>query len=275
VAGDGVLGLRGARWRRLRDDVHVGSRCCVAALTAIIGVLTPACGDGIEGSAGQPVATTAAAVTTSVGSVATTTAAVPVDALPGEPFEIAPPEGTILSVLGVRHDDVLNVRHVPGLDGEVVDTLAPTSDDSVATGRSRQLPNSIWWEVITSRGARGWVSARYTGVTGVTTDVTAEVLADLGRPSATTVADVGRLVAESRSEGEPTWAIEMVVPPSYGDLAQVTFDVAGLGDDAASGRRLLVFAHDEEGDDIWTLHTVESTVMCQSYRGGTPGEPCP
>ena len=30
-----------------------------------------------------------------------------------------------------------------------------------------------------------------------------------------------------------------------------------------------------DDDGVWTLKTVETTAMCQSHRGGTPGELCP
>ena len=224
--------------------------------------------------------TTTAAPTTTTTEAATTTTvaagtfAVDESELPGEPIDVAPPEGTILSVLGVRHDDILNVRRIPGLNGEILDTLAPTSDDSVATGRSRQLPNSVWWEVTTASGVIGWVSSSYTAVMGVTNDNTFAILGEIGVVEGTLV-ELGQLVADSQSEGEATRRIEMVVAPVVGDLGTVTFDVVGLGDDAASGLRLHVFAADEDADGIFMVKSIEVTTMCQSHRGGTPGEPCP
>lgn len=77
------------------------------------------------------------------------------------------------------------------------------------------------------------------------------------------------MVADGRSQGGPIRAIDMIVAPTAGDHGEMTFDVVGLGDDAASGLRLLVFVADEDG--TWILHAVESTVMCQSHRGEAPG----
>ena len=254
------------------------------SLLALVLVATSCSGDADEAtpssSSVPPTTTTTAApvTTTSAAPVTTTTAsgtfAVPESDLPGEPIDVAPPEGTTLSVLGVRHDDILNVRRIPGLNGEILDTLAPTSDDSVATGRSRQLPNSVWWEVTTATGVIGWVSSSYTAVMGVTNDHTFAILGEVGAVEGT-IADVGQAVADSQSQGEATRRIEMVVAPTAGDLGEVTFDVVGLGDDAVAGLRLHVFAVDESGDGTYTIKTVEVTAMCQSYRGGTPGEPCP
>jgi len=56
-------------------------------------------------------------------------------------------------------------------------------------------------------------------------------------------------------------------------LVLLATSCGGASDEAASGLRLRIFVADEGG--TWTLHTVESTVMCQSHRGGTPGQPCP
>lgn len=36
-----------------------------------------------------------------------------------------------------------------------------------------------------------------------------------------------------------------------------------------------VFVIDEDDDGVSTLHALETTVMCQSHRGGTLGERCP
>ena len=227
-----------------------------------------------------PTTTTTTEAPTTTTEATTTTAAppggspVPESDLPGEPIDIAPPEGTVLSVLGVRFDDVLNVRHIPGLDGEIIDTLAPTAADAVATGRSRALPNSIWWEITTTNEVIGWVSAAFTAVTGVTDDNTFAILGEIGSVEGT-IEEIGQAVADSQADPDATQRIEIVVAATVGDLGEITLDVAGLGDDAVAGVRLHVFTVDEDDDGVWTLHSVEVTAMCQSHRGGTPGELCP
>lgn len=221
-----------------------------------------------------PSTTTTQAATTTTTSVPVAGSPVPESELPGEPISVAPPEGTVLSVLGVRYDDVLNVRHIPGLSGEIIDTLAPVGDAAVATGRSRSLPTSVWWELTTDTGAVGWVSSSYTAVAGVTNDTSATILAELGALEGT-IEDIGQAVAEGQADPDVTQRIEVVVAPTVGDLGEITLDVAGLGDDAVAGVRLHVFVVDENDDGVWALHGVETTSMCQSHRGGTPGELCP
>ena len=104
--------------------------------------------------------------------------------LPGEPYEFGPAEGASLAVVGVDHDDVLNVRDVPAgeiiatldllppivglLDvrdartGEVIASLYGWEGGIVATGMTRKLPASIWHEVHVA-GMTGWGQRRLSG----------------------------------------------------------------------------------------------------------------
>ena len=194
--------------------------------------------------------------------------------LPGEVVEFGPPAGTILSVFGVRHDDVLNVRDLPGLDGEIVATLDPTESGFLATGRHQQLPTTFWMEVVVDGEVIGWINRTFAAVEGVTDDGTARFLDRVANPTASSLEALGLLVAESVVEvPEAVQRIEMSVAPTEGDLGEVTYDVVGIADDASAGVRLHVFAVDESGDGTWTLRTVEVTDMCS--RGGTPGGLCP
>ena len=52
-------------------------------------------------------------------------------------------------MVGVAHDDVLNVREFPGLTA-IVARLAPTADDVVSAGEGRLLSNSVWWKITAS-----------------------------------------------------------------------------------------------------------------------------
>ena len=189
--------------------------------------------------------------------------------LPGEEFDIMPHPGAMLVVLGVAHDDVLNVRHLPGLTGDIIATLHPLADDFMFAGRARQLPSSIWWEITTADGVTGWVSGAYTAAEGVTDDTTAEIVAQIGHPSGDSIEAVGLEVAESvvpDGEEEYVQRIVIVVAASEGDL--------GGGGDAISGLRLHIFLVDEDDNGTWTLHTVETTVMCDSHRGANPDGLC-
>ncbi len=213
--------------------------------------------------------TTEGSTTSSPESTTAPTGPVPDEDLPGEFFDLNPVPGSILAVVGVAHDDVLNVRLRPGADQAIVATLGPVSNEFEATGRGRLLPNSIWYEGTTATGVVGWVSSRFTSQIGETVDLTSMVVEDLGGtiPTAADMEALGRLVAESQASTDPQSDIVMVVAPTVGDLGEVTFDVVGLGDDAVWALRLHVFGEPTDGG--FSLKSVEATSMCVGYRGVT------
>lgn len=214
----------------------------------------------------------------------------PAVSLPGEPYEFGPPDGAALAVVGVSHDSVLNVRDVPA--GEIVarldnvmnvgsepvvyvreadsDALIATLDLNrgvIATGSTRKLPTTIWHE-IRMADAVGWASSAYLSPLGATSDATAEIVAVLGEaPTAPTLAELARIVAEAVASDDPPSRIVVSGAPVIGDLAEITVDVLGLPDDAVRGFRLQVFAQQDSESDLFALRTVESTTICDSHRG--------
>lgn len=182
--------------------------------------------------------------------------------LPGEAFDIGPQAGDIVAVVGVAHDDVLNLRAGPGVGYEPLLGIDPLADDLVATGRHRLLESSIWSEV-TVDGVTGWVNSLFVGYLGGVDDLTSWVVSQMGGiPQAETMLDMGTMVAESFDPGEGGFFYEMVVPPTVGDLGEVTFDVVGLLDDAQLGWRLHIFGQPAEGGEGFTLGSVEATALC-------------
>ncbi len=145
--------------------------------------------------------TTTSATTTTTSP--TTTSAATSTTLPGELIDFGPRPGDVLGVVGVRHDDVLNVRSAPGVAYPIVATLAPTADDVAARGVTRQIPGALWIEVVAG-GITGWVNLRYVAYLGETTDETAAIVARLGRtPAAETMLDLGLIVATAASSTDP------------------------------------------------------------------------
>lgn len=206
--------------------------------------------------------TTLPATTTTVEATTTTTpGTTTTTGLPGEPIDFGPAEGDVLMVIGVRHDDVLNLRAGPGTNQSILDEIPPTFDDLVARGNTRQLPSSLWVEV-SYEDTTGWVSLRFIGYEGDTSDETSRIVSDLGEtPVEPTMKALGELVAEQfASQDEPESDIAQVTEVTTGDLAEVTYDVVGLGDDAVAGVRLHIFA--QQGSDGFTLKSVEVTVIC-------------
>ncbi|MEM9562664.1 MAG: SH3 domain-containing protein [Actinomycetota bacterium] len=285
------------------DTSPLGTPVRLAAIALAIAIGAVACssggGDtGIASSATAPDATTAASTdgatastTASDESTTSTTAATGDDGsttstteaaststttatdLAGEPWDGFAQAGEVLSVFGVDHDDVLNVRAGPGTDTEIVATAAPTADDLVATGRARQLPSSFWYEVQLDGGdgVSGWVSVAFVAFAGATDDATAEFLAANGPASAETLVDLADAVGTALGSEDPASTIVQTVAPTVGDLGEITVDVVGLGDDAGAGYRLHLFAEENANGETWDLRTIERTSFCTR---GVSGEFC-
>jgi hypothetical protein len=163
-------------------------------------------------------------------------------------------------VIGVRHDDVLNLRVGPGVGEAILEEIPPTFSDLVALGNTRQLPDSFWIEV-DYEGTEGWVHMSYIGYEGVVDDQTSVVVDELGEiPVEATMTGLAELVAGVFVSEEPESDVVQVTPVTSGDLAEVTYDVIGLGDDAVRGLRLHIFA--EETSDGFSLKSVEVTSIC-------------
>jgi hypothetical protein len=202
---------------------------------------------------------TVAATTTSVATTTTSPATTTTTSgeLPGEPIEFGPAAGDTVAVIGVAHDDVLNLRAAPGADQPIVDEIPPTYETLTAVGETRELPGSFWISVA-YEGTVGWVNLRYIGYLGDTTDHTSAVIGEVD--GAETMLDLGYLVAQTLASEEPPSEIVLVVAPTVGDLGEVTYDVIGLGDDAQRGWRVHVFG--TPITEAFTLRTVELTALC-------------
>ena len=226
----------------------------------------------------------------------------PEEGLPGEPYEWGPDSGVSLAVVGVDHDDVLNVRDVPF--GEIIATLGLANpiafllevrempaDEAVAhhdtwegavvaTGRTRRLPTTVWHEVQVS-GMTGWASGAYLAPIGLTENITEQFLKRLdGVLVAPTLIDLATAVGNEFASVEPPSRVVVTVAPStFENLGEVTVDVLNLGDDSLRGYRLYITADpagnwmsDDPGP--FTLRTVTRSVLCHSHRGVTPGGLC-
>ncbi len=207
-----------------------------------------------------PLTTTSEASATSTTTPATTTTSTDEGAgdLPGEPSEFGPASGDTLAVVGVAHDDVLNLRAAPGANQRILDGIPPLYDSLTALGNTRELP-SLWIEV-DYEGTEGWVNLRYIAYLGDTNDITAAIVEDLGEtPGGETMLGLGMLVAGSVA-GDSSADIVMSVAPTVGDLGEVTFDITGFEDDSVRGSRIHVFG--QPIDEAFLLDAVEATVFC-------------
>lgn len=226
--------------------------------------------DGTETSGTTDTSSTTSSSTTT--STTTTTTTSTTSDLPGEPFVGFAEDGDVLAVMGVAHDDKLNIREGPGTDQSLLTRVGPLEDDLTATGRARILTRSIWYEVSTNDGITGWANSSFLGFMGAVDDATAEFL-DGGDPPVTeTMQQMGELVAAGFASTDPASDIVQSVAPTSGDLHEVTYDVIGIGDDSVSGYRLHIFAvSNGDSDEGFTLKTIERTTFCGR---GLAGELC-
>jgi hypothetical protein len=235
----------------------------------VLAVVIAGCGGGDVADTTTTPPTQPETTTTAVEPTTTSTASETTTSLPGDPIEIGPSAGDVLAVIGVAHNDVLNVRTAPGTDQPIVAELAPLADDVVALGNARELPESIWFE-IEADGVTGWASSSFLAYIGQTTDATAAIVEELGElPKAETMVDLGMVVAGTLVVDGPPSGITMSVAPTVGDLGEVTFDVIGIQDDAVRGFRVHVFATPDEGGEGFVLKSVEQTLLCgRGVSGG-------
>ena len=239
------------------------------ALAAVFMLAVAACGGSEDPTstssttsatgAGEATTTLVETTTTGVESTTTIPPTTTSSTLAGEVVDFFPRPGDVLSVVGVAHNDVLNVRAAPGVFNDVVDTIDPDGT-SVALGSARDLGLAIWVEHDTG-SALGWSNYAFLAFAGGTDDATAEVVGLLGEvPIADTMEALGLVVAESQASTDRRSFIVITVAASIADLGEVTYDVIGLGDDAVYGYRLLVVG--EPITDGFSLRSVERTALC-------------
>jgi hypothetical protein len=225
-------------------------------------------------TAPQPTTSTAVATTTVTDvpttTQPTTTTTTGAGGLPGEQIDFGPAAGDVLAVIGVAHDDVLNLRSAPGADQEILAGIPPLYSGLIALGHTRELPRSFWIEVEYSSGT-GWVNMSFVGYLGDTFDATSAIVDEVGDlPSAPTMLELGQIVAGVLVSEEPPSELVVSVAPTDGDPGEVTIDVIGLGDDAVRGLRAHVFGSPDSGG--YVLDTVEVTSLCG--RGVTDDGAC-
>ena len=188
---------------------------------------------------------------------------------PGTPVD-GPVPGSAWGVVGVRHDDTLNVRSAPGIAASIVGTLEPTAVDVIATGDAVMIRTTIWWEVETST-ADGWVASSYLAAHGSTDDVTAAVVAanDGVWLSAVTMELLAVEVAQLRGADR---IVVVVAASDDGTHGEITIDAFMDFDDSIRGERLLIAGQTDDSTPGFGLHIVESTWLC--WRGADPDGLC-
>jgi hypothetical protein len=194
-------------------------------------------------------------------------------ALPGEGQDIYPYQGAKLAVVGVAADDTLKVRSGPGTEFNVVFELRPTAMNATATGHNRSVPDAGWWSEIAVDGRTGWANTAFLLQPGQVDDITAALFpTPAERPTAESMAELGRTVARVRAGDASEAEIVVVDGPRTGDVGEISVDIIGLGDDSTGGERLHIFAEPGSDRRSFTVRSVEATTLCS--RAVTPDRLC-
>ncbi len=218
------------------------------------------------------------------------------DALAGDAIGFGPAAGDRLVVAAVESDDVLNVRDEPmstivamlpivrGETDERLRVLHPDSsvaaylqDDAVvATGRTRSLGRSTWYEVAVG-GYTGWASAAHLAYPAAIEDVTDEVTQATGAvPQAATMDELAQAVIEAlgpRLSGEP---VIVSGPGWFEGLAEVEVDLVVRGP-RHFGQRLYIAASagiDWDGTFEIIDATLRSVTLQSLCTRGWNGQRC-
>ncbi len=270
-------------YRIMRGSTRELNMLRIATLISIVALALAACGgDSDSATETEPPATSlvsttappAASTTSSTTSAPTTTPGATTTSVTtstvapgveGDAYDLwvpQPDEPAIIGVVGVRHDDTLNLRSGPGVTFEVLATLDPTFDRIIGTGEAWQLPSGeVWWKI--DAGVEGWANQRYMSRLSGVDDVTSFIVDRLGEiPAAETMLDLG-LTAVDGFAGFDVPTTVVSVAPTVADLGEITLDVVGIGDDSEGGFRLHVFGQPTEGGDGFSLMAVEATRFCQ------------
>ncbi len=97
---------------------------------------------------------------TTVPLLPTSTAATEIPQVNPTPFVISTfePSGKY-AVVGIPEGEVLDLRNPAGITGSIVEELAYDARGIMATGNAAKLGSSIWMEIQTPDGSRGWVNS--------------------------------------------------------------------------------------------------------------------
>lgn len=242
-------------------------------------------------------------VTTSTSQVATPATGQP----PSDSSAIGPAAGISMAVVGVRWDNVLNVRDQPNGNiiarlntvlgegrGAEIDVLAPDSgavlavtpiDGVMATGESTQ-PQTVMWNRINVGGIEGWASDAYLAALGRrASELSDRLRRDLSSSEDfDTVAEIEGLAQARLQVAEPDAEQVIVWPVEFFEGSGVHWiDVLGVRDSRLRGYRVgivIVAGGDWMVPDArtnagpFTIRDVWATELCLTRRGSHTDGAC-
>lgn len=217
---------------------------------------SPDSSSSTTGTASGATSSTSVVTSTSLATTTTSATTTTTDA----PISVEGPiPGPTWIVVGVAHDDTLNVRADPGTGAAIVGELAPTAAGIDASGAAMQVGSVIWWEISTPTVV-GWVSSRYLAAAGATDDIASAIVDANGGvlPVGETMEELADLVLALSPADD---AVVIAAATVGGEFGEITIDAFDDGDDAIRGRRLHIFGQ-RAGGSAFSLYAVESTSLC-------------
>lgn len=197
----------------------------------------------------------------------------------GKTFDYGPDKGQPLYVVGVEHNDQLNIRNTPDANANILIQVPPLAPPLYSLGQGWQLPSgAIWWQVESNDGQNsnlGWANLKYLAALGASIDIT-EKLSEIKN---TKIENLANVIASTLTNNKMANNI-VVIEPAHGIDAQggaMQFDLLGFADDSVRGERIRVvfdFVWDETGavrriTDQAIIRTAFSTPIC--VRGVNDG----
>lgn len=225
------------------DDVSVDNAPSSLAITndSSTVVASEAAADA-NASLGTTTSSTAASTSTAPSTTASLNTTTTIG---GTWYDVGPAAGEILDVVGVRYDDVLNVRDQADVSGAIVATAAPfAANPQLVSGGEGLLfnPNGgAWWKV-TVNGTQAWASSSFLGqISPNATDLLPQLTADMASTTApdlnTLIVDIGAALADG-----PTPSVVLSTEPVGLDAigSEATIDVINIGDLSIKGWRIQI-----------------------------------
>src|SRR5699024_2290143 len=137
-----------------------------------------------------------------------------------------------LGVVGVAHDDVLNLRRGPGADHEIIAELPPLTDGLVEIGDWTTSVSG--WHQVAIGGQMGWVHCSVNAQCWRYSVIVDRESPQLEGPTAVDLAlRIGESrIEEDRRSGEGWTDVVIVDFPAAGSDGPITVDAVGMMDDA-------------------------------------------
>lgn len=186
------------------------------------------------------------------------------------------------AVILVASNDILNVRSAPGADKSLVGTLAYNTTGITRVGPWSQVGDTIWVEIQSQSGVRGWVNSNFLTEYVVPSSVCdPKVLTLMGQFEQATTTSNGELLATlvSPAHGLDVWAYRSGRPINFdGEHARWAFESTfshNWGLHPASGQEVTGAFHNTILPELLDVFRVSHTTTCNDSTVSTYTNPWP